>query len=221
MSPAPSIVPEPAPYPDRGARVLLDLPGGPWATVVEAIAGTEMTLDAPRLGGRIVPLPLKRRFTVAYTQREIPCEVDAELTGAPGPGGAGGWVARLIGEGRRMQRRGAVRVPVHLMAHASLGSDDGAQTIGAVTENLSAGGALLRVTTALEPGRTLAVRVACGASGAVEVTGRVVRCDRIGTGERPFRVALAFLEMPRADEDRLVRVVFERQRELRRREQAL
>ncbi len=220
MTPATPAVPEVAPYPDRGARVLLDgLPGGPWTTIVEALAGQELTLDAPRLGGRLVPLPLRRRFTVAYTLREVPCEVDAELVVGPGPGGAGGYVAHLLGEGRRLQRRGAVRVPVHLIARASLGDDRDGASIGAVTENLSAGGALLRVARAVEAGRPLTTRVLCGGeAGAIDVAGRVVRCDRVGSGERPFRVAIAFLDMPRGVEDRLVRFVFERQRELRRRD---
>jgi PilZ domain len=223
VTPAPSAAPERAPYPDRGDRVMLDgLPGGPWATIVDGLSGDELTLDAPRLGGRLVPLPLRRRFTVAYTQREVPCEVDAELVTAPGPGGAGGYVARLLGDGRRLQRRGAVRVPVHLIARASLGADADARTIGAVTENLSAGGALLRVPLALEAGRTITTRVLCGGdAGAIDIAGRVVRCDRVGSGERPFRAAVAFLDMPRGVEDRLVKFVFERQRELRRRDQGV
>ena len=223
MTPAPPVAPETAPYPDRGARVLLDgLPGGPWTTVVDRLTGHELALDAPRLGGRIVPLPLRRLFTVAYTTREIPCEVDAELVEGPGPGGTGGYVARLLGEGRRLQRRGAVRVPVHLIALASVGDDRDAEPIGAVTENLSAGGVLLRVARAVEAGRTLTTRVLCGGeAGAIDIAGRVVRCDRVDSGERPFRVAIAFLDMSRGDEDRLVRFVFERQRELRRRDRGV
>lgn len=221
MTPATPAAPEMAPYPGRGARVLLDgLPGGPWTTVVEGLAGRELTIDAPSLGGRLVPLPLRHRFTVAYTLREVPCEVDAELVAGPGPGGAGGYVARLLGEGRRVQRRGAVRVTVHLIAQASLGDDRDAESVGAVTENLSAGGTLLRVARAVEAGRTLTTRVLCGReAGVIDIAGRVVRCDRVGSGERPFRVAIAFLDMPRGVEDRLVRFVFERRRELRRRDE--
>jgi hypothetical protein len=208
-----------APLPERGTRVLLDgLPGGPWTSVVEGLAAGMLTLDPPRLGGRLVPLPLGRRFVVAYTCREIPCEVDAELVSGPAPDGTGSYAARVVGVSRRLQRRGAVRVPVHLIVHTHVpdGPDDVAT--GAITENLSAGGALLRVRTAIAVGAPLLTTVLCGGeAGALNIEGRVVRCDRVDAGERPFRIAIAFLDMARDDEDRLVRFVFQRQREMRRR----
>jgi hypothetical protein len=210
-----------APLPERGTRVLLDgLPGGPWTSLVEGLSGGMLTLDPPRLGGRLVALPLGLRFVVAYTCREIPCEVDAELVAAPAPDGSGGYSARVVGEGRRLQRRGTVRVPVHLIVQTQVpgGSGDEDVATGAITENLSAGGALLRVRTAIVVGAPLLTTVLCGGdAGALHIEGRVVRCDRVDAQERPFRIAIAFLDMPRADEDRLVRFIFERQREMRRR----
>ncbi len=117
-----------------------------------------------------------------------------------------------------MQRRGAVRVSVHLMVHASIPDGREEVSTGAITENLSAGGALLRLGKAIEVGSPLVTTVLCGGdAGAIDVAGRVVRCDRVDAQERPFRVAIAFLEIPQADEDRLVRFIFERQREMRRR----
>lgn len=221
MSPVAQTLPDPAPYPVKGTRVLLDgLPGGPWTTVVDALAGDRLTLDPPRLGGRIVPLPLMRPFVVAYATREVPCEVDAELVEGPGADGRGGYTARLIGEGRRLQRRRAVRVSVHLIVQARRGDD--AHEMGAITENLSAGGALLRLGAALEAGSALTTRVLCGGdAGELDITGRVVRCDRVDGGERPYRVAIAFEDLPLRDEDRLVRFIFERQREMRRRDAGL
>ena len=155
---------------------------------------------------------------VAYACREIPCEVDAEMVAGPAPDGSGVYAARIIGSGRRLQRRGAVRVAVHLIVQAQVpGGPDGIST-GAITENLSAGGALLRVKGAIEVGAPLLTTVHCGGdAGALHIEGRVVRCDRVDVQERPFRVAIAFLDMPRADEDRLVRFIFQRQREMRRR----
>jgi c-di-GMP-binding flagellar brake protein YcgR len=209
---------DPAPLPDKGDRVMLDgLPGGPWTSVVVGVAEGVLLVDAPRLGGRLVPLPLGRRFVLAYSSREVPCEVDAEMVAGPTADGRGGYTARLLGAARRLQRRGAVRVPVHLIVQASLAGDDEDAPVGAVTENLSAGGVLLRVAKALEAGAPVTTSVFCGGdAGTLDIGGRVVRCDRL-SGERPFRVAIAFLDMPRGDEDRLVRFVFERQREMPRR----
>lgn len=220
MSPAAPPAHEAAPLPDRGARVLLDgLPGGPWTSVVENLDGAMLAIAPPRLGGEVVTLPLRLPFVVAYTSREVPCEVDAELVEGPAPDGRQTYTAKLLGQGRRMQRRTTVRVSVHLIVQASLGGGQKALSTGAITENLSAGGALLRLRHAIEVGSELATTVLCGGeAGAIEIAGRVVRCDRVDSDERPFRVAIAFADMDRSDEDRLVRFIFERQRQMRRRE---
>ncbi len=212
-----------APLPGRGERVVLDgLPGGPWTTVVEREGPEVLELAPPRLGGRPVPLPLHRAFTLAWTVREIPCEADAQLVSGPRPGQEGRYEARTIGPPRRIQRRGAVRVPVNLIVHYRLGEDIDAERIGAVTENLSAGGVLLRLGSPIAAGSRLEVTVHCGSSaGDLTIDAVVVRCDRLGSGERPWRIALTFADLGGAQEDRLVRYLFERQRELRQRDSGL
>lgn len=213
----------PAPLPGRGERVVLDgLPGGPWTTVVEREGEEVLELAPPRLGGRPVPLPLHRAFTLAWTVREVPCEAEARLVSGPGPGEEGRYEARTIGPPRRMQRRGAVRIPVNLIVHYRLGDDIDAEVIGAVTENLSAGGTLLRLAAPIEAGTRLEMTIHCGGqAGDLTIGASAVRCDRLEAGERPWRIALAFDDLPGGDEDRLVRFLFERQRELRRRDAGL
>lgn len=200
-------------------RVFLDgLPGGPWSSVVGGLSDRTLSLEPPRLGGEDVALPLGQPFVVAYVSREVPCEVDAELIRGPSPSGQSHYSARLLGHGRRLQRRGAVRASVHLLVRASVEVGGESTATGAITENLSGAGALLRVARAIDVNTPLTTTVHCGgATGAIDIDGRVVRCDRIDTEERPFRVAVAFLDMPRSDEDRLVRFLFEYQREARRR----
>lgn len=221
MSPPVPAQGEAGPPPERGLRVFVEgLPGGPLPTVVDRRSGDVVDLAPPRRDGRPVVLPAGRPVVLAYSQREVPCEVDGVLAGASGPDGRGCRV-RLTGPPRRLQRRAAVRVPVALIARAEVEGEDDAPAVPAVTENLSAGGALLRMPIALEAGRALAMVVeAGGAAGSVEVTGRVVRCDRQpdAGAARPWRIAVAFDPLPPADEDRLVRLVFDRMREVRRRE---
>lgn len=221
MSTAPPPASDHAPFPERGLRVFLDgLPGGPWPTVVDGRSDDLLAIAPPRRGGRVVRLPLGRGFTVAYWVREVPCEVDAELVTAPPQAGPGAYTARLTGAPRRLQRRDAVRVPVNVLVQARLGEDDA--HIGAITENLSAGGALLRSPHAVEVGAELKLSVQCGGdAGTLELGGRVVRCDRQTVTDRPWRVAVAFHDLPSGDEDRLVRFLFERQRELRRRQSGI
>ena len=224
MTPAAGTLADTAPLPGRGERVVLDgLPGGPWSTIVEREHDGVLSLAPPRLGGRPVPLPLQRAFTLAYTLREVPCEVEAVLVSGPERDQEGLYDARTTGTPRRMQRRGAVRVGVNLLVHARLGDDEDGQAIGAVTENLSAGGALLRLASPVRIGAPMQVAVHCGGSvGDLEVTATTVRCDRLESGgERPWRIAITFAELTGAQEDGLVRFVFERQRERRSREAGL
>lgn len=216
MSRAAPAAAEVAPLPERGARVLLDgLPGGPWTTVVDGREDDVLSLAAPRLGGRVARLPLGRPFLVVYAHREVPCEVDAELVGGPATDRPDPYLARATGAPRRMQRRRAVRVPINLTATAGPSDEEDAEPVRGATENLSAGGALLRVPEAVPPGTTLDLRIECGPAGCLDVRGRVVRCDPAEGDRLPWRAGIAFVDLERGDEDRLVRFVFERQRELR------
>ena len=214
--------------PVSGMQVMLeDMPGGPWLTSIDGMAedGGVILLAPPRLGGTQVRLPLGRRFRVSYAVSEVPCEIDAELVAGPGAEGAVSYTARVVGDPRRMQRRSAVRVPINLMARASelpARGDEDSDDIAAITENLSGGGVLMRAAGPFPPGTVLAVRIECGGSvGTLELNGRVVRCDPLDPGDHPWRVALAFVNPPVATQDQLVRFLFERQRELRRRESGL
>jgi hypothetical protein len=208
-----------ATLPGRGRQVMLDdLPGGPWLTTVDGVSEDGVVLLAPpRLGGKTVRLPIGRRARVSYSLGEVPTEMDVEMVAAP-DGASPSYTARLVGGPRRLQRRNAVRVPINLIAQAT--GDD--KTISAVTENLSGGGALLRVAQPIKANTDLAIKVECGgAVGTVSLKGRVVRCDRVGAEERPWRVALAFVDPPVTTQEQLVHFLFERQRELRRREAGL
>ena len=227
MTPAAKPAIDQALLPSRGMQAMLeDVPGGPWLTTIDGMAdeGASVLFAPPRLGGKVVRLPLRRVARVSYSLSDVPCEIDAEIVSGPDDG-EGSYTARVVGGPRRMQRRTAVRVPINLLAHASTVPErpgDRPADIGAVTENLSGGGALLRSSEPLAAGSVLTVTVECGGSvGTVTLSGRVVRCDNVDAGDHPWRVAIAFVDPPVATQDKLVRFLFERQRELRRRESGL
>ena len=212
--------PELAPRPGVGTEVWLeDLIGGPMPTVVLAVADDLLRLGRPRLGGRHVPLPVREPFTITYRVREVPCEAPAELVPGPHPD-TEPW-ARLTAPPIRLQRRGDVRVPVQLLVHgdgnALVSADEDALPVAGVTENLSAGGVLVRVDRSFSPGDQVELSIQCGGrAGTVRAVGAVVRCDAGGRSARPWRVAFAFAEIEPAARERVVRFLFERQRELRR-----
>lgn len=213
---------ETGPPPGPGATLYIEgVLGGPWLSVLSGRAGDTITMSAPRRAGTPVGLAAGREFLLCYSVRAVPCEVDAVWVEGPVDiGGERAAVVRMLGEPRRLQRRGAVRVPVQIVVRARSADDDAPPvSVAAVTENLSAGGALLRMGDALEPGREMIVTLQPpGDPQPIEVPSRVVRSDRDLAGPRPWRVALAFTELGRRDEERLVRYVFRLQREERARE---
>lgn len=205
-------------HPHTGMPVWLeDLPGGPWRTTVARAAGEGALVEAPRRGGEVVPLRTGAPCVLAYMQREVPCEVPATVVG-PSGGAPPLYELRYTGPPVRLQRRDSVRVPVQLLTVARLDDGAGGETaLGALTENVSAGGALLRAPVGLQPGTEVTLGLSCGgATGELDVAARVLRADRVGDGARPFRIAVTFIDLPRPVEDRIVRFLFERQRELRR-----
>ena len=213
--------PETGPPPGPGTGVWLeDLPGGPWASIVIDVRHGLMCMAPPRLAGREVRLPATGTCTVAYRVREVPCRAPAELV--PGPPGAGGSWLRLTGPPVRLQRREAVRVPVQLLAVAQPAGSilDSAAVLSGIAEDLSASGVMVRTDRSLEPGHRAEVVVHAGGElGDLQAHASVVRCERQeGHRSRPWRIAFAFDGLERSDQDRVMRYLFERQREMRRRE---
>lgn len=209
----------PGPLPDTGSCVWLEnLPTGPAQTQAAEVRDGAVRIDAPRLGGKEIVLAQGTPIALSYQHAQVPCEARAVVIPPP-PGCDGGpWLE--VRRVERVQRRRSVRVPVLLMARV-LGADEEkeAEPCPAVTEDMSANGVLLRLERPLEQGQAVTMVVHLGGdAGDLETVARVVRVERENTPVRPWRVALTFTGLPRGVEDRVVRFLFERQRELRRRE---
>jgi hypothetical protein len=204
--------------PEPGQRLWLEnLATGPAETRAAEVRDRTVRIDAPRTGGREVPLEVGAAIALAYQAAHVPCEARTVVVPAP-PGTDGGpWLR--VDAIARLQRRGAVRVPVMLVARlVPDGSEDASEAQGAVTEDLSANGVLVRLTDPVRVGDRLRLVVHLGgAAGDLDAIGRVVRVDREPESARPWRAALTFPDVDRATEDRVVRFLFDRQREIRRR----
>lgn len=204
--------------PEPGQRLWLEnLPTGPAETRAAEVRGRTVRIDAPRVGGREIVLEAGAAIALAYQAVQVPCEARTVVVPAP-PGTDGGpWLR--VDAIARLQRRGAVRVPVMLVARlVPDGSEDASDAQGAVTEDLSANGVLVRLTDPVRVGERLRLVVHLGgAAGDLDTVGRVVRVDREPESARPWRAALTFPDVDRATQDRVVRFLFDRQREIRRR----
>lgn len=227
MTPSGSVspaAPETGPPPSPGDSLYIEgVLGAPWLSQAIAVSGDTVTMAAPRRAGVAAGLAAGREFLLAYSVREVPCEVDAIWV--EGPVRVGGdeiVIARMDGAPRRMQRRDAVRVPVSIVVRASIDDEEGDEPVpvAAVTENLSAGGALLRMSDPVTAGAELTITIQPPGSDdpPMGLPARVVRCDREPGQPRPWRVALAFDNPTRAQQESLVRYIFRLQREWRARE---
>ena len=223
-------VAEVGPLPQVGAAVTIEAASGAdWQGEVVAVDERAITLTAPRIGGRLVELSPGRELLLVYAQRDVPCELDAVWDQGPLDTVDGKVVVfRVRGVPRRMQRRETVRVPVQLVVRASVADAEGtppASGVSAATENLSASGILLRMNDPLPVGSELLVTLQPPGEPRepMELAGRVVRCDRYPEASRahPWRVAVAFLDPTREQQDRLMRYIFQVQREQRARERGL
>jgi hypothetical protein len=206
----------PGPLPAPGSPVWVEnLRPGPLATLAGESRGDRLRLETPRLGGAEVVPPAGAPLRITYSV-QVPCEARGAAV-APGPGDAAGVWMRVAAVDR-IQRRGAVRVPVQLIARLG-GGADGHDLESGITEDLSANGVLMRLVSPLAVGTTTNLVVHCGGdAGDLRVPARVVRVDHDPESVRPYRVALAFPDLDRPTEARLVRYLFERLRGLRRRE---
>lgn len=213
-----------APPPGAGDEVWLeDLVGGPWLCTVSGNEGELLRIGAPKLGHQRVLLPVGEVFTITYRLREVPCEAPAMLVEPPpGVEPRGDYLVRIMAPPIRLQRRGAVRVPIQMIVRASARDVrlvEASSVISGITENVSADGVLVRLERPLTPGDTMEFQIQCGGSaGTVQAMGVVVRCENGGQKSRPWRIAFSFCDIDRPTQDRLVRHLFERQRELRRHE---
>lgn len=217
---------QPGPLPLPGAEIWLeDLPVGPVSTDVLEVRGGHIRIDTPRMSGNTVQVPADQALLVTYSAADMPCEARAHVEPVAPREAPGTWL--LVESVERMQRRAAVRVPVQLIARVGRRADGSPTELpedaeAGITEDLSAGGVLVRFRSPLQVDSTVRLQVHCGGiGGEIDVLARVVRVEHDERAARAFRTALVFPDLPRPDETRLVRFLFDRQRQLRRREMGL
>ncbi|MCB0880999.1 MAG: PilZ domain-containing protein [Thermoleophilia bacterium] len=206
------------PLPTVGQSVWFEnLPSGPAEVCVEELVPPALRTDSPRFAGVEVAVRQGSQLEIFFSSGNVPCNARATVIPAPKGRGGGPWV--LVRSVERLQRRAAVRVPAMLRVRVSGG--DPAFEADVVSEDVSSTGILVRSATALpHVDGPLLVTLPVGATG-VTLAARVVRVTRADAGDRAWKTALAFMGTSRDEEDALVRFVFERQRELRRREAGL
>lgn len=204
------------PYPDSPVGVEGLSGGGPVTTHATRADAGRVRLEPPRVGGVPVAVRVGRKVRLQYRRNMVPCTATGVVMTGPDDGL---WIE--VHSVERLQRRAAVRVPLQMDVEVSLPAPFGEdpEVILAVTENLSAGGALLRTTEELERGWSLRLRFTLpGDTEEFTMRARVVHtsADERRT-QRRYRAGVEFLGLEHEDREYLVRYTLGRDRELRRR----
>ena len=197
------------------------LAGGPVTSIATGREGDRVRLEPPRVGGRAVPAAPGRKVRLQYRRLKVPCVALGVIV--EGPGDDGVWVE--VHSVERLQRRSAVRVPVQMQVEITLPAPRGEEpvTVTGVSEDLSAGGMLVRTREELERGWLLRLRFCLPGEDACFTTrGRVVHgSEDERRTERRWRAGIEFLGVEFEDREHLVRYTLWREREIRRREVGL
>ncbi|MFN8121406.1 MAG: PilZ domain-containing protein [Thermoleophilia bacterium] len=198
------------------------LSGGPVTTHATRHEGRRLRLEPPRVGGQPVPTRPGRKVRLQYRRLRVPCVATGVIVEGEDDGL---WVEVHTVE--RLQRRLWARVPLQVdveveVPAAEPGGDP--EYLAGVTEDISAGGALVRTDEELERGWELRVwLVLPGEDEEREFRARVVHTseDERGGGRRRHRAGVEFLGVDHEAREHLVRFTLARERELRRRQTGL
>lgn len=116
---------------------------------------------------------------------------------------------------QKIQRRFWVRMPVTLPVGFSTENPEGEyQEATGQSIDLSGGGMLLMTEMSLQPGQTLNLAFELPGGGAVICKSRVLRIFRDeNTSKNGVKAAMEFFELSERSRDRIVKFIFDRQRE--------
>lgn len=214
-------VPRYLPQPDAPVGVE-GLSGGPVTTHATRNEGRRLRLEPPRVGGQAVPARPGRKVRLQYRRLRVPCVATGVIVEGDDEGL---WVEVHTVE--RLQRRLWARVPLQIDVEIEVPPEEPGgdpEYLSGVTEDIGAGGVLVRTDEELE--RDWRVRVwfvLPGEAAEREFRARVVHTseDERGGRRRRHRAGVEFLDVDTELREHLVRFTLHRERELRRRETGL
>ncbi|NLK51760.1 MAG: hypothetical protein GX295_04855 [Syntrophomonadaceae bacterium] len=194
---------------------------GHYPSRIEEIGEDTLTLAMPLRKGEIVPLRPGDRIKVSFTRDEAGYLFHTRILSrvrTPLPI----MIVEKREEAERWQRRSWVRVEITLPIHfrpwkAVRGNDEAEEVpyIEAETIDLSGGGILFTTNEKLQEGDYLDLLIDLPEIGPFKMKVRISRIQPAPpTAKKSYMVGVEFLNMREAKRDRIVKVVFDRQREL-------
>ncbi|MDI3269477.1 MAG: PilZ domain-containing protein [Bacillota bacterium] len=185
--------------------VLRDERGESFASFVEEVAGSALTVAIPMRGMVALKGEVGSSYLLEYGDGMAVFQFPAALAAV----GAGSWHLQVAEKGVRRQRRRYLRWPVVLPVKVVLEG----RTLEGRTADISGGGLLAVLPQWIPPGKKVAVVLQLP-DRSIRGEARVVR--ELSPLPQGYRFGLEWVNLRMADEDAIVRFIFRQQQKARR-----
>lgn len=193
---------------------------GKYRSRVEGIGGDNLTLAAPMKSGEVLSLPRGLEMTVSFYDQVAVYSVDCLLMSF----NMGAVPTIVLGSpinSKRIQRRNFVRLDTKIpMTYILLnqGLEPISERFDATTVDISGGGLMFTTNGRVQLGDLMEVQVSTSADRPVTAIGKTVRVtDNFMGKEHKVSVGVEFTIIEEGERDKIIRYIFNRQRELRQR----
>lgn len=186
---------------------------------VEAVLDSELLVAAPIKGGALVPVQPGTVIKVTYVDTVAIYTYWCEIISRNGNIPPTLTLGRPIGF-KKIQRRNFIRMDVKLPVTLQRLNGEYAGTgesFTVTTADLSGGGMLFTTSNELAAGDLLEGTIELTGKDNIKVIGRIVRIiENPPKAEHRFSAGFEFIAIDEADRDKIIRYIFDQQRELRR-----
>ncbi|MDA8233825.1 MAG: PilZ domain-containing protein [Clostridia bacterium] len=187
---------------------------------VENITNSCIVLGAPMEGGRPVPMPPGTKIRVNYYDDNATYTFDSSV------------IERNMGtllqisidrptSIKRTQRRNFVRINTKLPVSYNIINDEMSEAAifqQGITLDISGGGIRFQTSVFLPEGTVVELKVDIQGHGQISALGKVIRTISSGEKEKKsYLIGVQFMIIEEKDRDKIIRHIFDKQRELRQR----
>jgi c-di-GMP-binding flagellar brake protein YcgR len=208
---------------EPGMAATLELNGqfDSYASRIEQVRGDVLVVDTPMRQREYIGLSQGQRVLLQVTRRHNPYFYDTVVLGTEWADGQQLTLLRRPPDSAGVQLRRHVRVTVSISdAQYWVEGEDGkfGPTVPGSVLDISAGGLLAMTKEGLPEGATVLTKVTLSRqAGSLMASMKVLRnYERVSDlGVKTFRSHCQFVDLPERERDRLIKFVFQRERELR------
>jgi c-di-GMP-binding flagellar brake protein YcgR len=207
--------------PGMAATLELNGEGDSYTSRIEQVRGDVLVLDTPMRQREYIALNQGQRVLLQVTRRHNPSFYDTVVVGMEWHEGEQHTLVRRPSDTAGVQLRRDVRVTVSISdAQYWVESADGkfGPTVPGSVLDISAGGLLAMTKEGLPEGATILTKFTLSRqAGSLMASVKILRnYERVSDlGVKTFRSHCQFVDLPERERDRLIKFVFQRERELR------